>query len=182
MRDFTNDINAALATDATIHRETVVQWIDSATDLRTLSRLYRLTDEGYHRIQPELGKAITCALIQRYLLECIRQDVQDDDEIESRFIACMSLVSWFHHLLDEGNSSGVIAGAAHAITDLYLEREDVRYTIETSFLEHALETAALRPYFEHWSRDERLQEAWKLCVEWGEAHPDHMRTMFRQRG
>lgn len=182
MTDFARDINAALATDGPIPREDVLRWIEAAHDLAILSKLYRLTDKGYDCIQPELGKEATCGLIQRYLLECIRQDVQDDDEINSRFDARMSLVSWFHHLLDQGDSSEIIAGVAGAITELYVECKAARYTIETSFLEHALETAALRPYFEHWSRDERLQEAWKLCLEWGEAHADRMRTMFRQRG
>ena len=55
MKDFDADIDAALATEAQIPRDLVVSWIDSATNLRTLSKLYRLTDEGYYRIKPELG-------------------------------------------------------------------------------------------------------------------------------
>ncbi len=180
MSDSSREIDAALAGDKTIPRATVLEWIESARDLRTLSRLYRLTDQGYDRIQPELGKEVTCALIERYLLESIRHDVEDDEEIESRFDACMSLLSWLLHLLETPGTGDIIAGAARAITDLYLEKEEARYTIETAFLEHALETVALRPYFEHWSRDERLERAWKLCLEWGEAHPDRMRTTFRE--
>jgi hypothetical protein len=46
--------------------------------------------------------------------------------------------------------------AAESIKKLYLESgEDVRATIETGFLEHALETASLRPYFAEWGSDPR---------------------------
>ena len=48
----------------------------------------------------------------------------------------------------------------------------VREAIEMGFLEHALETAALRPYFEQWSSDPQLREALGRALEWGKAHPD----------
>ena len=68
------EIDAALSGDGPIASEQVLSWIDAAadSDLLTLSKLYRLTGEGYYRIQPELGRGPTCALIQRYLLGCIR--------------------------------------------------------------------------------------------------------------
>ena len=46
--------------------------------------------------------------------------------------------------------------------------------IENGFLEHALETAAIRPYFEQGGSDPRLEPAWKRALEWGDAHPDYM--------
>jgi hypothetical protein len=51
------DIDTALSGDGTIPSEQVLSWIDAAadSDLPTLSKLYRLTGEGYYRIQPELG-------------------------------------------------------------------------------------------------------------------------------
>ena len=64
---------------------------------------------------------------------------------------------------------------------LYLESGDeVRDAIETGFLEHALETAALRPYFEHWASDPHLNLAWNRALEWGKAHPDYMSGLFRR--
>ena len=179
MPDFTHDIDAALATDGTIPREDVLRWIDGADDLETLSKLYRLTDSGYYRIQPDLGQKATCALIQRYLLECIRQNVEDSDEIQSRFEACHTLHMWLRHLVETGNMAEIIRSAARAITEVYLmSGEDVRYTIETGFLEHALESEALRPYFEHWARDERLKGAWGPSLAWGEAHTDYMWNLW----
>lgn len=59
------------------------------------------------------------------------------------------------------------------MTEVYLASdEDAQYTIETGFLEHACETAAVRPYFDHWASDERLREAWERALAWGTAHPD----------
>jgi len=80
------DIDTALSGDGTIPNEQVLAWIDAAadSDLPTLSKLYRLAGEGYYRIQPELGRGPTCALIQRYLLGCIRDGVTDNDEIQER--------------------------------------------------------------------------------------------------
>jgi len=73
------DIDTALSSDGPIANEQVLSWIDAAadSDLPTLPKLYRLTGEGYYRIQPELGRGPTCALIQRYLLGCIRDGATD---------------------------------------------------------------------------------------------------------
>jgi len=178
-----SDINTALSSDGPISRENVLSWIYAAadSDLSTLSKLYRLTDEGYYRIQPELGRDPTCALVQRYLLGCIRDGVTDNEEIKERYQAAESLHVWFRHLLGMEGTSAVLTRAASAITNLYLEsEEDVRDAIETGFLEHALETAALRPYFEHWATDPRLQQAWNGALEWGKAHPDYMAGLFQR--
>jgi hypothetical protein len=78
-------------------------------------------------------------------------------------------------------TSPEIARAANGVMNLYLESgEDVREAIETGFLEHALETAALRPYFENWASDPGLQPAWNRALEWGKAHPDYMAGLFRR--
>lgn len=184
MREFIAEIDAALSGDGPIPKKRALLWIDTASDsdLSTLAKLYRLTGEGYYRIQPELGMEPTCALVQRYLLQCIRQNITDDDEIENRFEACMSLHLWLRHLIETGGTRAIVTQVAQAITKLFLEsNEDVRYTIETGFLEHALETAALRPYFEHWAADPKLQRAWDECVKWGEAHPDYTWNLTQRK-
>jgi hypothetical protein len=177
------EIDAALSSEGPISREIVLSWIESTadSDLPTLSKLYRLTDDGYHRIQPELGGRATGALIHRYLLGCIRDNVTGNEEIASRYEATQELHVWFRHMLGMEGSSAILENAAAGITKLYLESGDeVRDSIEMGFLEHALETAALRPYFEHWASDTRLNEAWKRALEWGEAHPDSMEKMFKR--
>ena len=179
MGEIDDQIDAALQTDSRIPRHQVIAWIENARDLRALAKLYWLTGEGYYRIEPELGRDATCALIERYLLECIRENVEDDEEILSRFDAAGELHSWLRHLLSMDGTENILSHAAHSITDLFLESgEAVRNTIETAFLEHALETAGLRPYFEHWSSDPRLKVAWEPALAWGKAHPDYMARML----
>jgi hypothetical protein len=173
MTDFRPEIEAAILSDEPIPREKALFWIDAAADLPTLSKLYRLTGESYYRIQPDLGMEATCGLIQRYLLECIRQDTTEDEQILGRWEAAQQLHVWFCHLLEsEEDTSAVLKGAARAVTELFLASgEEVRNAIEAGFLEHALEMVALRPYFEHWAGDARLCQAWDRALEWGKAHP-----------
>jgi hypothetical protein len=175
MKDFTSEIDAALIAETPIPQESVLQWIEAASDLSTLAKLYRLTGQGYDRIQPELAPELTCSLIQRFLLQCIRENVVGDDEIPSRWEAAQTLHAWFCHLSDmpEDNSS-ILKQAAKAIAHLYLESDSgVRNCIEQGFLEHALEMVALRPYFADWSSDVRLRDSWERALEWGEAHPNY---------
>ena len=181
MTDFGPEIDAALSTDAPIPRDKVLSWISAASDLRTLAKLYRLTGESYCRIQPDLGRAETCGLIQRYLLQCISQNVTGCDDIEGRWEAAQTLHAWFCHLSEQKDSSDVLTTAANAVTELFLASgDDVRIAIEQGFLEHALEMTALRPYFEHWSADTRLRDTWERALEWGKAHPGFTWEMLKE--
>jgi hypothetical protein len=181
MADFQQRIDEALVCDQQIHRQEVLSWIDRAKDLRTLSKLYRLTQERYYQVQPDLGKEATCKVIQRYLLQCIRENVTDDDEIEGRWEAAQSLHIWFCHLAQRADSSEILQGVANAVTGIFLAgNEDIRNAIEAGFLEHALETEALRPYFEHWSTDSHLKEAWERALKWGKAHPGFTWGLLQQ--
>jgi len=113
----------ALSSDGAIPSEQVQSWIDTAadSDLSTLSKLYRLTGEGYYRIQPELGRGTTCALIQRYLLGCIRHGVTGNNEIQGRYEAAATLHVWFRHLAEMDGTSEVLKAAANGLAKLYLE-------------------------------------------------------------
>jgi hypothetical protein len=167
------EIDAAVSSDSALSRSDVEKWIKATTDLPTLAKLYRITGEGYYRIKPELGRELECKAVQSYLLECMRQDVKDNDDIESRYGAAATLHGWLRHLLEMGDCDDVIRTTAGSITDLFLTSgEDIRDAIETGFLEHALESTGLRPYFEYWSEDPRLRKAWERAMEWGKAHPD----------
>jgi hypothetical protein len=180
--DFSAEIDTALFGDAPIPREKVLCWIQATSDLSNLASSIGLPAKviiGFSRISAETHP---CALIQRYLLQCIREGVSDDDEIQGRrYEAVQSLHVWFCHLLEKKDTSAVLTAAAGAVTELFLASgEDGRTAIETGFLEHVLETAALRPYFEHWSRDPNLREAWDRALEWGKAHPDYTWGMLQQ--
>jgi hypothetical protein len=167
------EIDAALSNQGPIPKDRVLLWIESATDLPTLAKLYRITGEGYYRIQPELGKEAECRAVRNFLLECIRQDMSDSEELESRWEAARTLHLWLRQLLEMGDASDEIENAARAITDLFLTSgEEIQLAIEQGFLEHALESDGLRPYFEHWSKDARLRETWLAATEWADDHPD----------
>ena len=180
MTDTHSELDAALNGSGPIAREDVLRWMERASDLPSLSQLYRLTGEHYYQIQPDLGADTECLSIQRYLLECIRLNVEGDEETKDRWEAAETLHLWLRHLLDLEDRSEVITKAAHSITDLFLTSgEDVQIAIEQGFLEHALETAALRPFFENWSSVPQLQGAWDRALEWGKAHPDYTWNLVR---
>jgi hypothetical protein len=181
MGRFHRKIDEALLSDGQIPRKEVLSWIEQSEDLHTLSKLYRLTRERYYQIQPDLGKEATCGLIQRYLLQCIRENVIGDDQIEDRWKATSSLHVWFCHLIQRDDSAEILRGAANAVTKVFLAGDEgTRNAIEAGFLEHALETEALRPYFQHWSADPRLEPAWSRALAWGKAHPDFTWKLLRQ--
>jgi hypothetical protein len=188
MNDFEREIDEALVSEETIPREKVVSWIELSNEIRTLSKLYRLTCDRYYQIKPDLGGEITCGLIQRCLLRCIEEDITDDnediadkDKIKGRWDAAESLHIWFRQLLERGNSTEILATAARRVTQTFLSgSKQVRDAIEAGFLEHALETEGLRPYFEHWSRDSRLRGTWDRALAWGKAHPDFTWGLLRK--
>jgi hypothetical protein len=143
MTDTHSELDAALNGSGPIAREDVLRWMERASDLPSLSQLYRLTGEHYYRIQPDLGADTECLSIQRYLLECIRLNVEGDEETKDRWEAAETLHLWLRHLLDLEDRSEVITKAAHSITDLFLTSgEDVQIAIEQGFLEHALDRCA----------------------------------------
>jgi hypothetical protein len=99
--------------------------------------------------------------------------MSDNEEIESRWEAASGLHFWLRRLLEMGDASDEIEKTARAVTNLFLTGgEEVRLAIEQGFLEHALESEGLRPYFEHWSKDARLRETWSAAIEWADDHPD----------
>ena len=178
--DLSNILDAVLTSSDVIRREDVLAWLEQAKALVDLEKLYRLTDEGYARIQPELGKEVTCGIIRRFLLECIRLDAGNNKSIPGRFEAAGILHGWYLHLLKTPeDASDVLTNTSAAVTELFLEGDPkVQDAIETGFLEHVLETEALRPYLACWADDERLRKAWECAIEWGKAHPNFTSTML----
>ena len=183
MEDFQGEIDHVLSNEEPIPREKVASWIERASDLATLSKLYRVTGEHYYRIKPELGAELECAVIERHLLECIRQDPKEDEDqaVFGRWEAAEILHHWFCHLNEMGDSSAFLRHAARSITELYLaSNEGIRDAIEMGFLEHALEQEDLRTYFADWSANDTLRPAWERALEWGKAHPGQMWNMIQE--
>ena len=56
MVDVKSQIDAAFSSHDTIPREKVLSWIQSTNSLAELAKLYKLTGEGYSRIEPGSGR------------------------------------------------------------------------------------------------------------------------------
>jgi hypothetical protein len=170
-------VQVALGSGEPIPRELVREWIQRADHVEADALLNKLTDEAWNRIEPPLEGQETCALIQRYLLRCIRENPQGGVAL-NRYEAAGVLEAWFDHLASTEDGPARLQAVVLAVTDLFLDADDlVRRAIETGFLEHVLEQPTLRPYFSHWALDDRLQDAWQECLAWGEAHPNFMKNL-----
>ena len=96
----------------------------------------------------------------------------------SRYEAAGELERWFDYLAEGQDANDILQRVVVAVTDLFLSSDDnIRRAIETGFLEHVLEQRTLRHWFSHWAFDERLQEAWRLALAWGDAHPNFVKGL-----
>jgi hypothetical protein len=177
MNELSQSIEDALQSEGPIPRELVRRWMQDATTVEVDALLYKLTGEAWNRIEPPLERGETCALIERYLLGCIRENPQGGVAL-SRYGAAGELEAWFDHLASIDDTAEILRGVVASVTTLFLTGDDhIRGAIETGFLEHVLEQATLRPLFSHWTHDERLQDAWQHALAWGQAHPNFMKSL-----
>jgi hypothetical protein len=177
MDNLKQSITEALRSRERISRKQVRKWIQQADGVEVDALLYELTNRGWDRIEPRLEVLETCALIQRYLFRCIRED-PSDDSVLSRYEAAQQLETWFDQLAGMDDTHDVLLNIIEGVTELFLQSDDeIRRAIETGFLEHVLEQRRFRHYFAHWADDERLQDAWQHAVAWGEAHPDFVKNL-----
>ena len=165
-------IRLALESQGPIPRQLVREWIEKADSVEADALLYKLTGKAWTRIEPSLESGETCALIQRYLLRCVRENPRGGVAL-NRYEAAGELETWFDHLAGMEDTREILQGVAAAVTDLFLTGDElIRGAIETGFLEHVLEQRTLRQFFSDWAYDERLCVAWRHALEWGEAHPN----------
>jgi hypothetical protein len=177
MDELDRSILNALGSDGPIPRQRVRGWIHHSANVQADALLYKLTREAWSRIEPHLETAETCMLIERYLLGCIRENPQDDVAL-TRYEAAGELEAWFDQLAHMKDTREILQSAVDAVTTLFLVGDDdVRRAIETGFLEHLFEQTPMRPLFSHWAHDERLQEAWRLALAWGKAHPNFTKSL-----
>ena len=180
MTDVAQRIRIALASSDDIPRQHVREWIEHSDSVAVDALLYELTRDAWNRIQPALEQDEACALIQRYLLRCIREDPTDGPAMR-RYEAAAALEAWFDHLAERADTYPIAQQVAAAVTDLFVDGDaPTRAAIETGFLEHVLEQRSLRSFFAHWARDERLQEAWRQALAWGDAHPNFTKGLREQ--
>jgi hypothetical protein len=112
----------------------------------------------------------------RYLLLCTSQKIDstietEDDGVDSPFEAAWQLVRWFNWYRSVEKDGRRVQGIADSIGDFYRNgNEACRNCIETGFLEHALAHPKNRQYFNGWSDDRLLADAYRESLKWGIAH------------
>ncbi len=170
--DFRNEIEIALAGDAPVPGADYAAWTTRG-DLESRARAYALSAAGWSRIRPEPSMEAQCDFMARYLLDCIAADPPTDGFVHAGFQAAYELAAWLKHIAAVPAASAVVVDVAARLASLYRAGDAaLRTRIETGALEHALESGAVRPFFESWSTDPVLAGAHRFALAWGLAHPD----------
>ena len=168
-----DEIRARIARRDRFSYAEIAGFIADESDLDVWSAVYLALGESFRRIKPEPGMEMTCSFIMRYLLRCIREDPSHEHvpfghEAATDLAECLKL--WASKLPE---TEPVLEWAARDIAqELTGGDARVRDTILNGMLEHALESARVRPFFEHWRNDPILGDAWRLAMEWAVAHGD----------
>jgi hypothetical protein len=152
----------------------VRRWMVEESDLRLWAAVYDVLGPGWKFIKPEPDMDETCGFMTRYLLRCIHENVQSDDVVptgyEAAHVLAFCLKLWASKLPE---TRPVLTDAASKITDAYRTGDDAeRDRLLNGTLEHALETASVRPYLAQWKNDAVLREPWRHAMEWAVAHGD----------
>jgi hypothetical protein len=156
--------------DGPIPKSQVLAWMNDR-DLRTRGAVYYLTDEVWDRITPALSMSEQCLFMENYLLDCLILDPESADYVHGGFQAAWELAAWLKHLEPLEGGHDVIERVVSHLTAAYLVADDLtRNRIETGAVEHILESQPLRRFFASWVGHPVLDEPYKQCLEWAEAH------------
>lgn len=156
-----------------IAAEDVRRWIESG-DLLTWSAVYALVESAWSRVQPEIPVDEQVDFMRRYLMRCIDENPPPGEHLHGGYEAAWELAAHMKHWRRSGGRlSTVIRGIAVELEKLYRRAEPAaRNRILCGVLEHLFEDPAMRPYFSTWDRDPELRDAYRLAIEWGDAHEE----------
>lgn len=167
-----NEVEAAISGSAEVPKGDYLRWARSR-NLAIRARAFRLSANSWHRISPEPTMDEQCQVMADYLLACLSADPAPDDFVHSAFDAGHVLASCLKRWTTIPAASDNIAAVGKWLEQLYRESDPQgRNRIETGALEHILEAPRLRRYFDHWSQDPELRQAYEAALAWGLAHPD----------
>jgi hypothetical protein len=108
-----------------------------------------------------------------YLIECLVQNPEGDDFLHNGFDAGWEMAAWLKHLAKTGDLRAVLTEVAARLAIVYKAADaKTRNRIETGALEHALESRAVRPFFDSWGADPILRDAHEHALAWGLAHTE----------
>jgi hypothetical protein len=120
-----------------------------------------------------------------YLIECLLQNPEGDDFLQSGFAAGYELAAWLKHLAKTSEGRAVLTDVASRLAVAYKAADPTtRNRIETGALEHALESRAVRPFFAAWGTDPTLRDAHEHEAYFGpkEDPDDRWASFYRQSG
>jgi hypothetical protein len=170
--DLTHEVELAIGESSPIAQKDYQRWSQNG-DLATRARAYHLSATSWARIEPEPTGAEHCRFMADYLLECLVSNPPSDGFIHTGFEAAHELAAWLKHLVRRGDTENVIRDVIARVALAYRNGDDpTRNRIETGTIEHALELAVLRPFFDAWANDAALKAAHARSLEWGLAHPE----------
>ena len=171
MMNLSDEVEVALSGTGSIPRAKYERWIRG--DLRTRARVYALTASYWSRIHPEPSRAEHCRFMADYLIECLLQNPEGDDFLHSGFEAAYEIAAWLKHLVKASDGKAALIDVAARLADAYKAADSTtRDRIETGALEHALESRAVRPFFDAWATDPTLRDAHEHALAWGMAHTE----------
>ena len=137
------------------------------------ARVYTLTATQWSRIHPEPSAAEHCRFMADYLIECILQNPGHDGFLHTGFQAGYEMAAWLKHVAKTSNGNAVLTEVASRLAVAYKGADPTtRNRIESSALEHALESRAIRPFFAAWATDPTLRDAHEHALAWGMAHTE----------
>ena len=172
MMDLSNEVEVALSSTGMIPRAEYERWLRG--DLRTRARVYTLAASHWSRIHPEPSGEQHCRFMADYLIECLIHNPEGGDDFVHRgFEAGYEIAAWLKHLVNAAEGGAVVTEVAARLADAYRAADaTTRNRIETGALEHALESTAVRPFFDAWRTDPVLSDAHRQALAWGTAHTE----------
>ena len=170
--NLSDEVEVALSGTGTVARREYERWIRG--DLRTRARVYALTASHWSRIHPEPSGLQQCRFMADYLIDCLLLNPEgDEDFLHSGFEAGYELAGWLKHLVKTSDGRAVLREVADRLAEAYKAADPTtRNRIETGALEHALESRAVRPFFDAWGTDPTLRDAHEHALAWGMAHTE----------
>jgi hypothetical protein len=149
----------------------LVEKLLTSDDREANADAYYCLSERVSRIQPELELWHTAPLVLEFLFGSIvepREDADLESHVLSSYEAARGLLGLLHVWSQHPDGAEPRRELVERIQQTFLAgSQPVRDCIEMGFLEHALESPALRPLFQSWKDHPEMREAHARALEWG---------------
>jgi hypothetical protein len=166
------EVEAAMAAAHPVAKADYLRWARNG-NLATRARVYRLSATAWERIRPSPTMSEQCTFMADYLLECLLANPVRDEFVHGGFEAGREIAAWLKHLSTIAEAGPVVEDVARRLGIAFKAGDAAtRNRIETGALEHALESARVRRFFEDWARDPVLRNAYASALQWGLAHSE----------